>query len=301
MFFPIYRTSNSRFVLFLLCGMVHSGIAFAPELVVHDLLDSTAFNVAMFAMGWAATRWASTVKLHKGKGNDPLLCLDWVKAMAILPLGLLPPRSPPPTLLGKVAPEAGDSCATPEVSMETPLLAAEQEDSDVLLAGINSLLTARASSADASALPPWRRSCFHGREESQMQLLEYLSNIHWFFECSNPCLVIAMIYLDRVLSSGSKLALCPATCRRLFLTSLLVAVKFHDDDYSPYPNALYANIGNVDVEDLNAMEKQFCKSIDWHFYVRLEEYVYYHDLIVTAAPTTSADSSGRAAQLGANC
>lgn len=294
MIFPIYRNNNSRFVLFLLCGMVYSGIAFAPELVVHDILDSTAFNVAMFAMGWAATRWASAANPLKGKGSDPRLCLDWVKAMAIMPLALLPPRSPPPTVSGKVVPEAEDDDTSGEVCMETPLLAAENEDTDALLVGLSHFLTSRFTKADTSALPPWKRSCFHSREGSQMPLIDYLFNIHWFFECSSPCLVLAMVYLDRVLSRNSKLLLCPETCHRLFLTSLLVAVKFHDDDWSPYPNAFYANIGDVDVEDLNAMEKQFCKSIDWHLYVRPEEYIYYHDLIV-AATTTCANSKGRAA------
>lgn len=185
--------------------------------------------------------------------------------------------------------------------METALLAAENEDTDSLLAGLSALLTSRISAADVSALPPWRRTCFHSRDGAQTHLIDYLSTIHWFFECSSPCLVLAMVYLDRVLSRNSKLLLCPETCHRLFLTSLLVAVKFHDDDWSPYPNAFYANIGDVDVEDLNAMEKQFCKSIDWHFYVRPEEYTRYHNLIVAAAPTTSANSIGDAAQSGANC
>jgi len=284
MFCPTYRTNNSCFVLLLLCGMVHSGVAFAPEVVDHDILGSTAFNVAMFAMGWAATRWASTVK---GKGNDPLLCLHWIKAMASMPLALLPPRSPPAAACCEPAAAVDGDWALP--LLETPLLCLENEvsENDTLLAGLGSLLACRISAADTSELPPWRRSCFHSKGSSETQLVDYLAHIHWFFECSSPCLVIALIYLDRVLSSDTKITLCAETCPRLVLTCLLAALKFHDDDWTPYPNAFYANMGDVDVGDLNAMEKHFCKSIDWHFFVRPEEYLHYHDLIATAAPTTA--------------
>merc|ERR1719326_2485025 len=82
---------NRSLACILLCGMVHSGLAFADETGgVFDLLDSTAFNVAMFAMGWAATRrW--TVK-----GNEPAFGLNWFKAFAGIPLALLPPTRDPP-------------------------------------------------------------------------------------------------------------------------------------------------------------------------------------------------------------
>jgi len=314
--------------------MVHSGVAFAPELVsslsdisCHDFLDSTAFNVAMFAMGWIATRWA------KGKGNEPLLGLHWMKAakgkgnepllgllkaMATIPYSLLPPRLPSAAAADKaaalkaaalegdcaipVSPYCADEaaakatasegdCAMAVPPVEAPLLAPENEDADMLLVGLSSLLSRRIASADASDLPPWRRSCFHEKwSSSEMKLSDYMSHTHWFFECSSPCLVVALIYLDRAISRDAKLALCAETCQRLFLTSLLAALKFHDDDWnmSQGSNAFYANIGDVAVEDLNAMEKQFCKSIDWHFYVRPEEYLHYYDLIAAAAPIPSA-------------
>jgi hypothetical protein len=281
-----YRTNNSRFVLILLCVMVHSGIAYAPELVAYDILDSTAFNVAMFAMGWAATKWASALT-GKGKSNEPLGLL-WMKAMATVPLALRPPRSP----CSPASPAADiveDDCAMTEQLGETPLLAAEDEGAEALLSGMSALLSQRIASVDTSELPPWhRKSVFYSKQTSPAQLYEYLAHIHWFFECSSPCLVIAMMYLDRIISRGAKLTFCAETSHRLVLTSLVAAVKFHDDDWKPYPNSFYASIGEVGVEEMNAMEKQFCKSIDWHFYVGPEEYLQYRDLITAAAPTTAA-------------
>jgi len=280
-------------MLLLLCAMVQTGLAYAPELIVHetfhDILDSTAFNVAMFAMGWAATKWASTLK---GKSHESLFGLYWMKAMTNVPLALIPPRSPSADVANQLAPAADDVkiCKNVGSTLETPLLSQENEDAATLLAGLSSLLAGRIALAETSeVMPPWRRSCFHSKETFTTQLSDYLAHMHWSFECSSPCLVIAMIYLDRLLSmGGSKITFTAETCHRLILTSLVAAIKFHDDDWAPYPNAFYAENGEIDVKDLNAMEKQLCKSIDWHFYVRPEEYIKYRDLITAAALTTSA-------------
>lgn len=251
----------------------------------------------MFAMGWAATRWTKRCAI---KGQDPSLCLHWFKALAAAPLALLPPIAPSQCHDREVAvkdsPPTPDSIGTPvpcvpDECMEMPLLPPASEDA-VILTGLSSLLRQRIRATESelvTEMPPWRRSCFHSKGGEQMSITDYVCHIHWFFECSTPCLLLAMIYLDRLLAKGSKIILNSETFHRLFLASLLAALKFHDDDWLPYPNAFYAEVGGLDADELNVMEKQFCNLIDWHFHVRPEEYIYYRDLIATAdAP---ADSS----------
>lgn len=195
-------------------------------------------------------------------------------------------------------PAALDSECTPATTsempldalLETPLLAPENGEphAEMLLAGLSTILTGRIEATTVPDLPPWRKGCFYGRESEEMNLSDYMAHIHWFFECSNPCLVISLIYLERALSRGSKITLNAETCHRLFLTSLLVALKFHDDDWAPYTNAFYADMGHVRAEELNCMEKQFCNLIDWQFYVGPEEFIRYNDLITAAATISSA-------------
>jgi hypothetical protein len=285
--------------------MVHSGVAFASERVVHEILDSTAFNVAMFAMGWAATRSWTRWGL---KGNDPRLSKAWLKALAAAPRALWSPLAAPISCSGdsaeclKAAATSStpcetcndDACQPPSLSDGRPVLPSndnQSDDASTLLAGVASLLKRRIIAIDMSEQRPWRRStCFHNKEQMDMSIEDYLAHVHWYFECSSPCLVLAMIYLDRAVSGG-KLAISADTCHRVYLASLLVALKFHDDDYTPYPNTSYARMGRVDVDELNAMEKQLCKSLDWNLYVKPEEYVRYRNIIThevtTTAPTIS--------------
>lgn len=243
----------------------------------------------MFAMGWAAT------KIWTTKGSESPSRLNLFKAIASAPLALLPPIVPAKAPAGDATTQAapvvvgGNQCLVTEV--DPPLVSsqpAENDDSAPLVAGLSSLLACRVASADVSELPPWRRSCFHSKGSVDMDLSDYVAHVHWFSECSTPCLVLALIYLDRALARDTQLTLSAETCQRLFFTSLVAAMKYHDDDWSHYPNAFYADIGRIGVEDLNAMEKQFCKSIDWQFYVRHEEYINYHSLITNAMPAVLA-------------
>merc|ERR1719436_676415 len=61
---------------------------------------------------------------------------------------------------------------------------------------------------------------------------------------------------------------------RLLLTSVVVAVKFHDDVY--FANAYYAQVGGVSNHELNNLEASFLKLINWRLHVTREEYLNYH-------------------------
>lgn len=282
---------NRRLVLLLLCGMVHSGVAFAGDTIVHDILDSTAFNVAMFAVGWAATR--------RMKGTELLFGLHRFKALLITPSDPFLCDDPAPRSSADAAsaarPAAGalGAAAGGDRPREAPLLSPGDEDASSLLAGMSSLLARRVAPASDAELPPWRRSCFHSKGALHMQLSEYLDHIHWFSECSSPCIVLAMCYLDRVLARHAKLELTAETCHGLVLTSLVMALKFHDEDFVPYPNNFYAEIGTVFVQDLNVMEKEFCKLLDWRFYVDTEEYERYRSDILAATVVSAAAGQAR--------
>lgn len=281
---------NSNFVLLIFCAMVHSGGAIvATERVVHDILDSTAFNVAMFAMGWAATRMTM-------KGSR------WLKTLASKPLSTPTPCCSTCKIQGAGGAEESSSpssshpaCRTTEEEVPVeldfrPCQDAEDVDSASLLAGLGFILTNRISSIDSSQMPPWRRvqSSFKGKEGSERSLTDYIACTFWYFECSAPCLVLALIYLDRLLARSQSVTFTSETSQRLFLISLLMAAKFHDDETAPYPNHFYADVSSVAVEELNAMEKQFCKLIDWQFCVKPEEYLHYADLMTAAAQAPCA-------------
>lgn len=87
--------------------------------------------------------------------------------------------------------------------------------------------------------------------------------------------VLCLIYIDRAIKRDDTFAVSAlnvhrcvmcrfvsrgyAFIRRLVLTALTIAAKFHDDIY--YSNAFYARVGGVSVAELNTLELTLLKMI----------------------------------------
>jgi len=115
-----------------------------------------------------------------------------------------------------------------------------------------------------------RTACFHTAEPPRVTLHDYAVRIHRYFECSDECFVLSLIYIDRILKSNPGFKLGALNSHRLLLTSTVVAVKFHDDDH--LTNQHYAQVGSVRIKDFNKMEVEFLKLLDWRVHVNPQEF-----------------------------
>lgn len=218
-----------------------------------------------------------------------------------------PPSPPSPSLASLASPSLltpaqGDAAAGAESRSRPEALSGAQVAEDLLVAGLEAALVDRlggnlgqlreaqatAGAKTTANVPPWRRTCFHddGADDG-MPLRDYLSRLHWNFGCSTSCYVLALVYIDRIGARNARMKLNHFTCHRLLLTSLVLALKFHDDDYPPYANAFYAKTGGLGVGELNRMEREFCKTLDWNFNVRPDEFDHYEALLYSAVTTNT--------------
>lgn len=60
---------------------------------------------------------------------------------------------------------------------------------------------------------------------------------------------------------------------RLILTAALLTSKFYNDVF--YGNHFVAYIGGVHLEEMNLLEVEFLKFIDWRLWVDPSEYEFY--------------------------
>jgi ATPase subunit of ABC transporter with duplicated ATPase domains len=79
-----------------------------------------------------------------------------------------------------------------------------------------------------------------------------------------------LVYIERALERGSGLATADLELHRLFLTSMVIAAKFHDDMHCC--SSYYAKVGGVTVAELTKLEAQFMTMLDWRLYVTEDEY-----------------------------
>jgi len=85
---------------------------------------------------------------------------------------------------------------------------------------------------------------------------------------SPPCAVLALCYLQRV---AHALPLAATSARRLILTALLVAAKFHDDH--TFTNRDWAASDAISLQDLNRLELLFLKALDWRAALSQADYL----------------------------
>jgi hypothetical protein len=128
---------------------------------------------------------------------------------------------------------------------------------------------------------PQRVTRFHAIRVPQLSIAEYLTRISTYFQCSNECFVLALVYIDRIVKQHPDFSISVLNIHRLLVTSVMLAAKFFDDVY--YSNSYYAKVGGVRTPELNALEASFLRLIDWRLYVFPAEYDQYRVHVLRAS------------------
>lgn len=120
-------------------------------------------------------------------------------------------------------------------------------------------------------------SVFDSAEIPGIGVDRYLLRLKSVFRCSDAAFVAALILLDRFLGScgrdGRPQPLTMRNVHRLFLASLVVAVKYNED--MVYGNGHYAKAGGVHVREVNRLERYLLGALDYDLHVYPEQYTKY--------------------------
>jgi hypothetical protein len=156
----------------------------------------------------------------------------------------------------------------------------------LLVAALARVLTQLASlgqvrSQTRSPLP----TGFHAVRAPQLSLHAYLDRIATYFLCSDECLVLSLVYIDRIMKLHPEFIVNTLSIHRLLATSITVAAKFFDDDF--FANSYYSRVAGVKVQELNALEAKFLYLIEWRLHVPPEEFDQYKGHVLQAVQGTS--------------
>ena len=102
----------------------------------------------------------------------------------------------------------------------------------------------------------------------------FTARILKYSNCSVECLVHSLIYIDRLIQGG-EVSVNSLSIHRIILTSVTLAIKYFDDVF--YLNSFYSQIGGISVDDLNSLELEFLKDINFSLFVSWEDYQKYHN------------------------
>ena len=70
---------------------------------------------------------------------------------------------------------------------------------------------------------------FHEHKAPTIRIGQYIDRVFKNANCSVSCLVVAFIYLDRLMNQHSELIVTSLNVHRLLSTCVMAAAKFFDD------------------------------------------------------------------------
>ncbi|CBQ70827.1 related to PHO80-cyclin [Sporisorium reilianum SRZ2] len=212
-----------------------------------------------------------------------------------------PPQPQPPSAQGA---SSTSSDGAPKV---LPYLFDDAHIDDVLVLVVD-MLVKLTEHNDSLPLHPSALTRFHSRATPNITLSAYLRRIAKYTSIEKCCVLILLVYIDRVCERLQGFTICGLTVHRFICAAILCASKALCDAFNT--NEHYAKVGGISLQEINLLEKEFLQIIDWrlicsggvlqHYYASL---VRSHKDYVLAEPRGSLEREGAEAGMevdGAN-
>eukprot|EP00906_Rhabdomonas_costata_P019100 RCo027814 len=125
-------------------------------------------------------------------------------------------------------------------------------------------------------------SVFDAKAVPMMDLGSYLGRLCKYSQCSSSVLVVALIFLDRLTSTGL-VRLTPRNVHRLVLLSVVTACKVVED--VRLSNASFAAVGGLGAAELLSQEVLFLFYIGFELYIPVTEWAQYREKLLSFMST----------------
>ncbi|KAI0633357.1 cyclin-domain-containing protein [Trametes polyzona] len=156
----------------------------------------------------------------------------------------------------------------------------EDVDVDVLVQLIADMMDRLMAHNDQIPLSPESLTRFHSRTPPGISILDYLRRIVRFTRAERSCLLITLHYIDQISARMPVFVLSSLTCHRFVIAAIAISSKCLCDTFCS--NSVYAKVGGIPVGELNVLEREFLRMIDWQLTCTREVLQeYYVNLVRT--------------------
>ncbi len=118
---------------------------------------------------------------------------------------------------------------------------------------------------------------FLGRKVPSIPIEKFLERIVRYTKLENSTLILSLIYIDRICEMRSW-KLKYINIHRLLITSVLTALKYNEDDI--YDNVFYSNVGGITSNELQMLEENFLKGINYTLFINDNIFEKYENFLV---------------------
>jgi Fe-S cluster assembly ATPase SufC len=118
---------------------------------------------------------------------------------------------------------------------------------------------------------------FLSKKIPSISIQNFLERLTKYSKMENNTLILILIYIDRFCDIN-KVRLNYFNIHKLIIASLIVSIKYNEDYY--YSNKIYAKICGISREEINKLEIEFLKLLEFNLFVDDEIYFQYSDFIL---------------------
>ena len=117
---------------------------------------------------------------------------------------------------------------------------------------------------------------FLSKKIPSISIKQYLERLLSHTKMEISTLILILIYIDKICRNNN-FRLNYFNIHKLIITSMLVSIKYNEDDY--FSNKFYAKVGGVSKNEIDTLEYAFLILIDFKLYVSEELFQKYSDYI----------------------
>ena len=123
-----------------------------------------------------------------------------------------------------------------------------------------------------------KQSSFYCKDSTfrEMSVFPFIYNIYTYLNLNFSTILLSLISIKRFLMR-TKDELTKRNFYKLFITSCLLNSKQNEE--CTYNSEIFALFGNININELHSLEKEFFEEIDYKLYVNDEVYQRYYELI----------------------
>ena len=112
-----------------------------------------------------------------------------------------------------------------------------------------------------------------------ISIKDYLERLYKYTKMNSSTIILILIYIDR-LCNINKFKLTYYNIHKLILSSMVVAIKYNEDEY--YPMKIYAKLGGISKAEMCFLEYYFVTLIQFNLFITKELFDKYNDYISSA-------------------
>ncbi|KAJ1665423.1 Pho80p cyclin [Coemansia sp. RSA 1646] len=129
---------------------------------------------------------------------------------------------------------------------------------------------------------------FHSRAPPNISISEYMLRITKYASLEPACLLLLLIYVDRICERNPTFTISSLTVHRFLIAASTVACKTLCDAYCT--NSHYAKVGGISMHELNSLEVEMLRMMGWHLIATQEQLEQYYFTLVRQDPRLVLES-----------